>query len=297
MTIMNKIGIIGIGNWGKNLVRDFSKISDIKKCTSKGNIQNIKWLKKNYPSIEYVPNYKEIFNDNEINAVIISTPIKTHYSLVKKALLSKKHVFIEKPLCSKVSEAQELIKIAKKNNVFLFVGHIFLFNEVLKKLIEILKKEKITYIEFQWNKFGTFDEDIFLNLLSHDISIILKLFGKPKKINVQSSFGFVSKCDIVTLNVKLSQNLECQIYLNRYSDKKQKTVKIFTDKNVYIWNDLKLYKNNKKSSTFKLIYESKLTPLEIQCKNFIVELNKSNNSFEYANLAKDVIQVIEQLRL
>ena len=293
---MNKIGIIGIGNWGKNLVRDFSKISDIKKCTSNGNIQNIKWLKKNYPSIHYVDNYKEIFNDEEINAVIISTPIKTHYTLVKKALLAKKHVFIEKPLCSKVAEAEELIQIAKKNNVFLFVGHIFLFNEVLKKIIQISKKEKITYIEFNWNKFGSFDEDIFLNLLSHDISIILKLFGKPKKINLLSSFGFISKRDIVTLDVKLPQNQNCQIYLNRYSNDKQKIVKIFTKKNMYLWNDLKLYKNNKKLSDFKLIYESKITPLEIQCKFFIDELNKSNNSFEYANLAKDVIQVIHKLK-
>ena len=214
MSMMNKIGIIGIGNWGKNLVRDFSKISDIKKCTSNGNIQNIKWLKKNHPSIDYVDNYKEIFNDEEINAVIISTPIDTHYTLVKKALLAKKHVFVEKPLCSKVEEAEELIQIAKKNNVFLFVGHIFLFNEVLKKIIQIAKKEKITYIEFNWNKFGSFDEDIFLNLLSHEISIILKLFGKPKKINLLSSFGFISKRDIVTLDVKLPQNQNCQIYLH-----------------------------------------------------------------------------------
>ena len=237
MSAMNKLGIIGIGNWGKNLVRDFSKISDIKKCTSRGNIQNIKWLKKNYPSIEYVSNQKEIFNDEEINAVIISTPIKTHYALVKQALLSKKHVFIEKPICSKLSDAKELIKIAKRNNLFLFVGHIFLFNEVLKKLIEISKKEKIIYTQFQWNKFGTFDEDIFLNLLSHDISIILKLFGKPKKIKVQSSFGLISKCDIVTLNLELSQNKECQIYLNRCSNNKQKLVTIFTEKNVNFYQN------------------------------------------------------------
>ena len=296
MSAMNKLGIIGIGNWGKNLVRDFSKISDIKKCTSRGNVQNIKWLKKNYPSIEYVSNQKEIFNDEEINAVIISTPLKTHYALVKQALLSKKHVFIEKPICSKLSDAKELIKIAKRNNLFLFVGHIFLFNEVLKKLIQISKKEKIIYTQFQWNKFGTFDEDIFLNLLSHDISIILKLFGKPKKIKVQSSFGLISKCDVVTLNLELSQNKECQIHLNRCSNNKQKLVTIFTEKNVYLWDDLKLYKNNKKSDQFKLIFESKSTPLEIQCKKFITELNKSKKSSEYANLAKDVIQVIQKLK-
>ena len=183
----------------------------------------------------------------------------------------------------------------KKNNLFLFVGHIFLFNEVLKKIIKISNKEKITHIEFNWNKFGSFNEDIFLNLLSHDISIIFKLFGKPKKIKLQSSFGIISKCDIITLNVTLSQNQNCQIYINRVSNEKQKIVKIFTEKNIYLWNDLSLYKNNKKSSDFKLIYESKLTPLEIQCKFFIRELNKSNKSFEYANLAKDVIQLIHKV--
>ena len=179
---MKKLGIIGIGDWGKNLVRDTSKISYVKKCSGLGNTKNISWLKKNYPSIQYVSDQKEIFADKEIDAVIIATPINTHYNLVKKALLSKKHVFVEKPLCSTLSKAEELIKIAKKNNLVLFVGQIFIFNEILKKVIEISKRENIVYINFVWNKFGTFDEDIFLNLVSHDLSIILTLFGKPKKI-------------------------------------------------------------------------------------------------------------------
>ncbi len=296
MSTMNKLGIIGIGNWGKNLVRDLSKYSEIKKCTSKGNPQNIAWLKKNYPSINYVSTQKNIFDDDEINAVVISTPIKTHYTIVKKALLSKKHVFVEKPICSNMSEASELIKIAKKNNLLLFVGHVFTFNQVLKKLIEISKQEKISYAYFEWKKFGTFNEDIFLNLLSHDISIILSLFEKPKKIELLSSYGFISKCDLFTLNVELTKNKKCLINVNRYSNIKQKIVTIFTEKNVYLWDDLKLYKNNKKTNTFQLIFESKTSPLEIECKTFITKLNESNKSFQYATLAKDVIQVIQKLK-
>ena len=296
MSAMNKLGIIGVGNWGKNLVRDFSKISDIKKCTSKGNVQNIKWLKKNYPSIEYVSNHKEIFNDEEINAVIISTPIKTHYALVKQALLSKKHVFVEKPISSTLSKAEELIKIAKKNNLLLFVGQIFIFNEILKKIVQISKRENITYVNFVWNKFGTFDEDIFLDLVSHDLSIILTLFGKPKKIKLINAFGFISKCDIVTLTLELPGNKKCQIHVNRCSNHKQKLVTVFTQKNIYVWDDLRLYKNNKKTSSFKLVFESRYTPLEIECKEFIKKLNETNKSFESANLAKDVIQVIQKLK-
>jgi len=109
-----------------------SKISCVKKCSSLGNSKNISWLKNKYPSIQHTCNLKEIFADKEIDAVIIATPINTHYNLVKKALLAKKHVFVEKPLSSTLSNAEELIQIAKKNNRLLFVGHIFIFNEILK---------------------------------------------------------------------------------------------------------------------------------------------------------------------
>ena len=149
---MKKLGIIGIGNWGKNLVRDISKISCVKKCSSLGNSKNISWLKNKYPSIQHTCNLKEIFADKEIDAVIIATPINTHYNLVKKALLAKKHVFVEKPLSSTLSNAEELIQIAKKNNRLLFVGHIFIFNEILKKIIQISKRENITHVNFVWNK-------------------------------------------------------------------------------------------------------------------------------------------------
>ena len=293
---MKKLGIIGIGDWGKNLVRDTSKISYVKKCSGLGNTKNISWLKKNYPSIQYVSDQKEIFTDKEIDAVIIATPINTHYNLVKKALLLKKHVFVEKPLSSTLSKAEELIKIAKKNNLVLFVGQIFIFNEILKKVIEISKRENIVYVNFVWNKFGTFDEDIFLNLVSHDLSIILTLFGKPKKIKLVNAFGFISKCDIVTLTLELPKNKKCQIHINRCSNYKQKHITIFTQKNIYIWDDCRLYKNNKKSNSFRLIFESRHTPLEIECKEFIKKLNETKISFESANLAKDVIQVIQKLK-
>ena len=296
MSEMKKLGIIGIGNWGKNLVRELSKIHCIKKCSSNGNLKNIRWLKKNYPSIQYVSDSKEIFADKEINAVIIATPINTHYKLVKKALLSKKHVFVEKPISTNLSEAEELIEIAKKNNLLLFVGHIFIFNEIFKKLIQISNRENITHLNFLWNKFGTFDEDIFLNLVSHDLSIILALFGKPKKIKLINKFGVISKCDVVTLILELPNKKTCQIHINRCSNHKQKHVTIFTQKNIYIWDDLSLFKNNKKTNSFKLVFQSKYTPLEIECKEFVKKLNETNISYEFANIAKDVIQVIQKLK-
>ena len=225
--------------------------------------------------LAYLPQETSIFRglnvEENIQSILdISTPIKSHYSLIKKALLAKKHVFVEKPLCTNSSDANELIQIAKK--------------------------EYIHSAYFQWNKFGTFDEDIFFNLLSHDISIVLKLFGKPNKTKLISSLGFISKCDLIILNLAFQQNKKCQIYLNRCSSNKKKTVTLSTNKNIYFWDDSKLFKYNKKLKNSKLIFESKLTPLENECKKFINELKKPQKSLEYANLAKDVIQVIQKLK-
>ena len=76
---MTRVGIVGIGKWGKNLLKEFSKISVIPICVTKGNSQNNKWLKTNYPKIKSTKNYYEILHDENIDAVIIATPIKTHF--------------------------------------------------------------------------------------------------------------------------------------------------------------------------------------------------------------------------
>ena len=184
---MKKIAIIGLGKWGKNLLREFSNVSCVTKCHTRGNQKNISWLRRNYPKVVHTTSIRDILTDKNIDAVAISTPINSHFKIAKNALESGKHVFVEKPMASSVIEAKQLIKIAKSKNLNLFVGHVFLYNEIFKKIKKIDKQESITYAHFAWKKFGTFDEDIFKNLLSHDISLILALFGSPNRISKEVS--------------------------------------------------------------------------------------------------------------
>ena len=166
MTLMKQIAIIGMGRWGKNLVRDFSKLSKIKTCVTTGNRKNMMWLRKNYPNIDLTTDINQVLNDSDIDAVVIATPIKSHFTIARKSLESKKHVFVEKPLTKTVGEAEKLIDIAKRNKLCLFVGHVFLYNEIFQKIKKIHKNELIKHANFEWKKLGTFDEDIFENLLS-----------------------------------------------------------------------------------------------------------------------------------
>ena len=158
---MKKVALIGLGNWGKILLNEFSKKAYVSNCITKGNLKNISWLRKNYPKIKYSKNYLEILNDKSIDIIVIATPISTHYQLILKALNSGKHVFVEKPLSNQYDQANYLKSIALKHNLCLFVGHTFIYHPVLNKIKTLIKTDPIIYFSMNWSKFGTFKENIF----------------------------------------------------------------------------------------------------------------------------------------
>jgi len=286
---MKRIAVIGIGRWGKNLVREFSKFAIISKCVNQGNLENIRWLNSNYPEIPVTANIEDVLNDPKIDAIVIATPINTHYKIIKNALESGKHVFVEKPMTQTTTQADNLIKIAKRNNLSLFVGYVFLHNQIFKKIQKINEKESIININFDWQKFGTFNENIFENLLSHDLSIILKLFGMPKKFNLLNTFSSITDIDSFSLQLEYTKNRKCFINTNRLSNTKKKTITFFTTKNLYIWDNEILLKLDKKSKSFKIFYEIKQSPLYCECKNFISTMNNNTDS---AFLAKDITKIV-----
>jgi len=292
---MKKIAIIGLGKWGKNLLREFSKVSCVTKCHTKGNQKNISWLRKNYPKVIHTTNIRDILTDKNIDAVAISTPINSHFKIAKNSLKSGKHVFVEKPMASKVIEAKQLIKIAKSKNLNLFVGHIFLYNEIFKKIKKIDKQESITYAHFTWKKFGTFDEDIFKNLLSHDISLILELFGSPNRIRLKNNIGFITSSDRISLELNFTRNRKCDVSIDRISPHKEKSVEFLTKKNLFIWNDDKLLRLDKRTGSFKKIYQSKNTPLHLECKEFITNISSKKVSYDSSFLALNVTRILSKL--
>ena len=290
-----KIAIVGIGRWGKNLIRDFSKLAQVKICVTTGNKKNIAWLQQNYPDIDHTTSINQVLNDPDIDAVVIATPINNHFIIAKKSLESKKHVFVEKPLAKTVGQIEKLIEIANRNQLCLFVGHIFLYNEIFKKIKTIHKTESIKYANFEWKKLGTFDEDIFENLLSHDLSLNLELFGIPKKIRINSKYGLITPVDRFSLELVFNKTRKSEITIDRTSHFKKKTVMIITQKNSYIWDDDKLFKFDKKTKTYKKIFQSKNTPLYLECKEFIRIVNAKRYSINSAILARKISDLISKI--
>ncbi|HEV2456598.1 MAG TPA: Gfo/Idh/MocA family oxidoreductase [Verrucomicrobiae bacterium] len=185
MSKIIKVGVVGCGYWGPNLVRNFNLLTDCQlkmMCdTSEERLQHLKAL---YPDVQRATNYDFMLNGIGLDAVVISTSVKWHYPMAKASLLAGKHTFIEKPMASSSAECEELIDIAQKKGLILMTGHTFLYSPVVRKIKEIVDQGDIgdiRYICARRLNLGLFQKDINVawDLAPHDISIVQYIMGEP----------------------------------------------------------------------------------------------------------------------
>lgn len=184
------IAIVGLGYWGPNLLRNFSLVEG---CFIKyGCDLDRKILERyssTYPSVKFIKNYNDVLNDDGVDVVVIATPLKTHYSLAKKALSHGKHVLLEKPMAATSNECRELIKIAKRERLILMVDHTFIYTGAVKKIKEFIDAKKlgdIYYFDSERMNLGLIrpDSNVIWDLAPHDIAIMNYLFEGLKPISV-----------------------------------------------------------------------------------------------------------------
>ena len=175
---MVKIGVIGYGYWGPNIVRNFSETPDAKVVTCcDRDSKRLAVVKSKYPSIHAAENLEEILKDPDIDAFCIVTPVATHYEFARKALEQGKHVLVEKPLAASVAEAESLINIAEKLNLILMVNHTFIYTGAVRKMKEIVVTGDIGdiyYFDSVRINLGLIQKDVNVlwDLAPHDLSIL-----------------------------------------------------------------------------------------------------------------------------
>ncbi|PZR22727.1 MAG: oxidoreductase [Citrobacter freundii] len=184
------IGIIGYGYWGQNIVRNFFNAEHcIVKKVADHRAESRESFAKVYPSILVVADADEVINDPHIDAVVIATPVSTHFALAKKALQAGKHVLVEKPMTPSVAEATELIELAAKNKLTLMVDHTFLYTGAVQKIKQLIDGKvigKARYFDSTRINLGLFQPDINVlwDLAAHDLSILVYLIqDKPVSVH------------------------------------------------------------------------------------------------------------------
>lgn len=184
------IGIIGYGYWGPNLLRNFNALDICNVvAVADGRKNRLDLAKRFYPGVRCHSSADDVIDAADIDAVVVATPVYSHFDLCYKALSAGKHVLVEKPMTSRVSEALELINISGKKNLVLMVDHTFLYTGAVKKIKQYIEDSTIgkpTYYDSTRINLGLFQPDVNVlwDLAPHDISILSHLINEvPVSVN------------------------------------------------------------------------------------------------------------------
>ena len=241
-----KIGIIGCGYWGPNLIRNFNENhnTDMSHACDL-NIERLERIRLRYPHVHITTDYKELLRDKNIDAVAIATPVFTHYKLVKEALEAGKHVFVEKPLTANVREAERLVDIAAKKRLTLLVDHTYIYTNAIRKVKEFISSGElgeIYYFDSVRVNLGLFQKDINViwDLAPHDLSVMDYIIGeRPISVVATGSSHMPGGIeDIAYVTVKFKSNLIAHFHVNWMSPVKIRKIIIGGNKKMVVFDDL-----------------------------------------------------------
>jgi len=244
---MLKLGVVGYGYWGPNIVRNFhhgpqSRVTMV--CDQSAS--KLERVKRAYPEITTTTNAAEVTQSPDVDAVAVVTPVWTHYELGKQALQNNKHLFIEKPFTCNVDQADELIELAEKKNRVIMVDHTFLYTGAVKKIRQFIDDGtlgKLYYYDSTRVNLGLFQHDINVlwDLAPHDLSIMDYLIDcKAEAISATGQKHLNGHEDVAYMTVYFPNKVIAHINVNWLSPVKVRTTLIGGENKMLVWNDEKI---------------------------------------------------------
>jgi len=242
---MIRIGVIGYGYWGPNIVRNLQGLDSTRvEVVCDKNPAALARARKAYPNIRAVSDPAEILRSPEIDAVAVVTPVWTHYELAKMALANGKHVFIEKPFTSSAAQAEELIELAARKKLTIMVDHTFLFTGAVRKIRELTESGALGdlyYYDSLRVNLGLFQHDVSViwDLAPHDLSIMDHIIKRePEAIVATGEKHLNGVEDVAFMTIYFPRNVIAHINVNWLSPVKIRTTLIGGHKKMLVWNDL-----------------------------------------------------------
>ncbi len=286
-----RVGVIGCGYWGPNLIRNFSEIptSEVV-AVSDLREDRLKSIKNANHEIAVTKDYHDLFGMN-LNAVVVATPPVTHFAIAKDALEHDLNVLVEKPLTTTSQQAEELIDLADRKGLVLMVGHTFMFNNAvhsLKKLVDSGDIGRIHYVDTARLNLGLYQREmnVLWDLAPHDLSIISYVLGKnPLSIEVYGTACVLKGVyDVVHMNLIYPGNILAHVHVSWLDPCKVRRVTVVGSKKMVVYNDIE------PSEKIKIFDKGVDTPeytdtfAEFQC------------SYRYGDIIIPNIKFVEPLR-
>ena len=312
-----KLAIMGAGRWGINHVKTAHELL-------KGNLKIVcdidkkkeKEVKLISQSIKFDTDLNLVFDDKEINTVIVATPAETHFELAKKSLIKNKNVLVEKPITLLTVEAEELIELSHQQQKKLMVGHVLLYHPAINKLKNMITDGtigKVQYIYSNRLNLGSVrsEENILWSFAPHDISIIQYLLeSNPININANGASFLQSKIEDTTLTyLRYPGNIHAHIFVSWLHPFKEHRLVVIGNKGMIVFEDslsqnkLKYYpkgftKINHELTKFEGDFETidfdNLSPLEEEQKHFFNSIINNQEPLTNGDHALEVLKILEE---
>jgi len=254
---MKSLALIGAGNWGKNLVRNFQALGVLHTiCDPKESLLDT--YASQYPDVALTSNFKAVLDDPTIDKVAIASPAVLHYTLARQALLAGKDVYVEKPLCMDAREGEELIQLAKERGRILMVGHLLQYHPCVLRLQELVGRGelgKLQYIVSNRLNLGSIrtEENALWSFAPHDISVILSLCGHRLPTSLRcSGAAYLSTgvADTTLTTMRFENEIRAHIYVSWLHPFKEQKLVVVGSSGMAVFDDTKpwnekllLYKN------------------------------------------------------
>jgi len=238
---------IGCGYWGPNLLRNFSALPG---CTVKyvvdSSAERRAFVQANFPFGRAIESHQIVLEDPDVHGVIIATPAGSHFSLAKQVLDAGKHVFVEKPLATKVVEVDELSRCAAEQNLIVMTGHTFVYNSAVryvKKLIDSGELGDLRYIYSQRLNLGRIRSDIdaLWNFAPHDISIIQYWLGDPEPVSIgRQGMAYMQDGidDVVFLSLEYPGKVIANVHVSWLDPQKVRKMIIVGSRKMVVYDDI-----------------------------------------------------------
>jgi len=243
---MIRVGVLGLGYWGPNLVRCFSDLPDCKvTAVCDRDYDQLFRIKDRYPSVYPIEDFNALLERDIVDAIVIATPTSTHHALALKALKKGIHVFVEKPLAETSDQCRDLIAAAKASGCVLFVGHVFLHSSPVLKLKEMITAGElgnINYISSRRLNLGPVRKDVsaLYDLAPHDISMMIYLLGmRPERVSCTGIDVLQpGNHDVCNLSMHFPNNRLGMIHVSWLDPRKERVLTVVGDRQMAVYDDL-----------------------------------------------------------
>jgi predicted dehydrogenase len=317
-----RLGLTGLGYWGPNLARNLADLPDTRLawlCDLDGD--RLERYAVRFPETRTTSRFEDLLEDESLDAVVVSTPVVTHFELARQALLAGKNVFVEKPLADSAAHAEELVALAEERDLVLMPGHLLLYHPGIVKLKELLDSGelgRVRYISGERKNLGKIrrDENALWSLGAHDLSVVIHLLGEEPAECWARGESFLTEGieDVVVCYLRFPSGAVADMHLSWLDPHKVRRITVVGDHKMAVFDDMELERKvtiyDKRPEQRTETYGEWLTrsgdisipkiandePLRLECERFVALLRGDGDRHDTAGSGLAVVRTLEQLQ-